>query len=77
MNLEPLAYAAEDVAKLLGISRSAVYEELKSGRLAGSKMGGRTLVTAANVKAWLDALPKWEPAIKRGAAEQTLPDAGN
>jgi hypothetical protein len=40
-----------------GIGRTMFYEEAKAGRLIVSKIGRVTVVTFANARAWLNALP--------------------
>lgn len=56
-NLEPLADSVTVAAKRLGISRSALYLELKAGRLRGLKAGRRTIISRAAQVDWLAALP--------------------
>jgi excisionase family DNA binding protein len=40
-----------------GIGRTKAYEELKSGRLRGRKIGTRTLISEDDAEAWLQRLP--------------------
>lgn len=40
----PLANAIPEAARRLGISRSAIYELMKEGRLRAFKVGTRTLI---------------------------------
>jgi excisionase family DNA binding protein len=54
---EALAYSVVDAAKLLGTSRSAIYLELKAGRMTGRKSGRRTLIPRAEIDRWLSSLP--------------------
>jgi hypothetical protein len=58
---EPLAYPLPDFLKLAGIGRTKAYEEINAGRLKVRKNGNRTIVLAADAKAWLDSLPAIEP----------------
>lgn len=58
---EPLAYPLPDFLKVAGIGRTKAYEEINSGRLKVRKYGNRTIVLAADARAWLDALPELEP----------------
>lgn len=53
----PLAYAPKAAAQQLGISVRALYGEMKAGRISARKYGRRTLISAGDLKAWLDALP--------------------
>jgi len=48
-----VARFSEDYA----IGRTKAYEELKSGRLRGRKVGKRTIITDDDAEAWLQRLP--------------------
>lgn len=54
---EPLADSVAGTAKRLGTSRSAVYLELRAGRLVGRKAGRRTLIERTEQLRWLTSLP--------------------
>jgi excisionase family DNA binding protein len=54
----PLAVPLTEAPHWLGISRSAIYEEIAAGRLKGVKYGKKTLITYDSGKAWLAALPE-------------------
>jgi excisionase family DNA binding protein len=56
-NTQKLAYSIVDIAKLVGIGRSLIFEEVKAGRLPVKKAGRRTLVLDADLSAWLSNLP--------------------
>ena len=58
---EPLAYPFPDFLELVGIGRTKAYEEINAGRLKVRKSGNRTIVLAADARAWLDSLPAFEP----------------
>lgn len=45
------------------IGRTKTYEELKSGRLRGRKIGKRTIISQHDAEAWLQGLPA-VPAAK-------------
>jgi Helix-turn-helix domain len=45
-----------------GLGRTKAYEELKSGRLRGRKIGKRTIVTEDDAEEWLLSLPIIEVA---------------
>lgn len=42
--IAPLAYSPLEAARRLGVGRSTIYELIKSGDLAVSKLGTRTLI---------------------------------
>jgi excisionase family DNA binding protein len=62
---EPHAYRPADAARRLGISRSRLYAELRSGALRARKVGGATLIDAEEIKRWLSTLPEWRPEEDR------------
>lgn len=43
-----------------GLGRTSAYEELKSGRLRGRKMGKRTIIAEDDAEDWLQRLPAIE-----------------
>ncbi|MET4607636.1 excisionase family DNA binding protein [Bradyrhizobium sp. JR4.1] len=53
----PLAYSIIEAAKAIGISRTSIYVEIAKGRLRVRKVGRRSLISDADLKAWLAALP--------------------
>lgn len=55
--METAALTIAEVAREGRISRRQVYRELKQGKLIARKSGKRTLVLAADFKAWLASLP--------------------
>ena len=48
---DPLAYTLNDATAACGLSRSTLYRHAKAGRLRLVKVGGRTLVDAASLRA--------------------------
>lgn len=59
---EPLAYPLPAFLKLAGIGRTKAYEEIAAGRLKARKMGSRTVILAADARAWLETLPPLKAA---------------
>jgi len=53
----PLALSIPEAAKLVGIGRTRLYEEISKGNLAVRKVGTRTIVTVRDLQTWLDSLP--------------------
>jgi excisionase family DNA binding protein len=62
---EQLAYSEPVAAKMADIGRTKLREEIKSGRLTARKVGKRVIITATDLKLWLDRLP---PVAPRAAA---------
>jgi hypothetical protein len=51
-----------DFCQRYGLGRTKTYEELKSGRLRGRKIGKRTIITEDDAEEWLLSLPAIEVA---------------
>jgi excisionase family DNA binding protein len=48
-----------DAARIAGIGRSTIYEELAAGRLAARKCGSRTIIPASALSEWMANLPSF------------------
>ena len=57
----PIAVTIPDAVKLSGCSRSALYEAMKRGDLSARKAGRRTLISFADLEAYLASLPTYQP----------------
>jgi excisionase family DNA binding protein len=62
----PIAYSIPEACAAASIGRSALYEEIKSGRLRAVKSGRRTIVTADDLRSWVENLPEIATAAPRG-----------
>jgi excisionase family DNA binding protein len=51
--LEPLAVSVGEAARLAGVSRTMLYQALRSGDLRSLKVGSRRLITIEALGAWL------------------------
>ena len=51
-----LAYTVKDAARMMGISRTRLYEELKAGNLTAKKVGRSTLIPHESIETWLKNL---------------------
>jgi excisionase family DNA binding protein len=56
----PIAVTIPDAVKATGMSRSALYEALKRGDLTARKAGRRTLISFADLEAYLASLPTYQ-----------------
>ena len=56
------AFSIQEFSLIYGPGRTKVYEELKSGRLRGRKVGRRTIVSEDDAEDWLRRLPVFEAA---------------
>ena len=53
-----LAHSISEVVKLTGVGRSVLYQQIGEGQLRIRKLGRRTLIFDADLKAWLESLPE-------------------
>ena len=56
----PIAVTIPNAVKASGMSRSALYEALKRGDLIARKAGRRTLISFADLEAYLASLPTYQ-----------------
>lgn len=54
---DALAYSIDDVCKMTATGRTAIFEAIRNGALRARKNGRRTLILAADLRAWLEGLP--------------------
>jgi excisionase family DNA binding protein len=55
---EKIAYSVEQAARAAGVGRTLMFEEIRNKRLIARKIGRRTVITAEDLIAWLESLPK-------------------
>ena len=51
------AMSIDEFCERYGLGRTKAYEELKSGRLRGRKVGKRTIISEDDAEGWLLDLP--------------------
>ena len=56
----PIAVTIPDAVKASGMSRSSLYEALKRGDLSARKAGRRTLISFADLQAYIANLPAYQ-----------------
>lgn len=56
----PIAVTIPEAVKLSGCTRSGLYEALKRGDLIARKAGRRTLISFADLEAYLANLPNYQ-----------------
>jgi excisionase family DNA binding protein len=54
---EVIALSVAEAARAIGIGRTRFYELLSVGKIQAVRCGGRTLVTVAALRAFIDSLP--------------------
>lgn len=64
-DLKPLALTIPKAVAASGISRTALYEALKRGDISARKAGRRTLISFADLEAFLDRLPQYPTEPER------------
>lgn len=55
--LEPLAYSIADACRVSSIGKTRLYELINEGRLKTRKVGKRTLIPAASLRALIEGKP--------------------
>jgi excisionase family DNA binding protein len=63
-----LAYTIDEARKLMNVSISTIYREIKRGRIKVKKAGRKTLVPAESINTWLAELPDYIPPAASIAA---------
>jgi excisionase family DNA binding protein len=70
--IKPITVSVQECARIIGISRSMIYEAIGQGELDAVKDGDRTLVTMTSIERRQAALPRAKikpPKIrKKGSA---------
>jgi len=56
----PIAVTIPDAVKLSGMSRTSIYEALKRQDISARKAGRRTLISFADLEAYLASLPTYQ-----------------
>ena len=51
-----LALTVPEACQRVGIGRSRLFEEMRTGRLRRKKVGSRTIILAADLDAWINGL---------------------
>ena len=51
---ERLAYSVDEAARLIGLSRDLLYDQMRRGNLANVKVGRRRLITRQHLQQFLD-----------------------
>jgi excisionase family DNA binding protein len=56
----PITVTVSEAVKLSGMSRSKLYESMKNKSIAAKKAGRRTLISFADLQAYLASLPEYK-----------------
>lgn len=58
MQMEPIVLGVKDAANFIGLSRSRVYELIADNQIEARKLGARTVVPVASLRAYVEAAPR-------------------
>lgn len=58
MHIEPMVLGVKDAATFIGLSKSRLYELIADGQIEARKLGARTVVPTASLRAFVDAAPR-------------------
>ena len=61
--IEPLAVPIGEAARLGGVGRSTIYNEISNGNLPAHKVGRRTIVTMENLRSWLASRDRYTSSM--------------
>jgi excisionase family DNA binding protein len=55
--LTPIAVAIEEVPRLLGVSRTRIFQAVRNNEIAARKAGRSTIIEIDELKRWVRCLP--------------------
>lgn len=58
--MDPIALKVPDAVRVSGLSRSAIYEAMRTGAIPAKKAGRRTLIRLADLDSYLAGLPAFQ-----------------
>jgi excisionase family DNA binding protein len=64
---ERLAYSVSDAGRAIGVGVTKLYQLIGSGQIEARKAGGKTLIPAESLRAYLESLPRAD--IRTGQAK--------
>jgi len=72
--MEPIALTVSDTTKATGFGKTTTYKLINEGKLKAIKVGRRTLVTVASIKALLGTAPtaanaSGSASVQKGAGQ--------
>lgn len=53
-----LAHSIDGACEAADVGRTSVYEAIREGNLVARKLGRRTIILDADLRAWLESLPR-------------------
>jgi len=58
VHIEPMVLGVKDAASFIGLSKSRLYELIADGQIEARKLGSRTVVPTASLRAFVEAAPR-------------------
>jgi excisionase family DNA binding protein len=58
--VDPIAYTISQAAAAAAAGKTIIYAAIKAGELPARKRGRRTVILAADLRAWVERLPALE-----------------
>ena len=62
MPIEPMVLGVKDAATFIGLSKSRLYELIADGQIEARKLGARTVVPTASLRAFVNSAPRLQEA---------------
>ena len=56
-DLPIISYSVEDAGNAVGLSRTRIFEAIKSGELEARKAGRATIIEADELRRWIKSMP--------------------
>ena len=75
LDAERLAYSVQEAARLTGLSRDLLYDEMRRGHLDYLKVGRRRLITRQHLEQFLAITPRSQPADGTAGGRKAAGDA--
>ena len=56
--MEPIVLGVKEAATFIGLSKSRIYELIAEGQIEARKLGARTVIPTASLRAFVEAAPR-------------------
>lgn len=57
MDITKRGLSVDEAAKVAGVGRTILFDEIRRGRLTARKVGRRTIITSDALEVWIKSLP--------------------
>ena len=62
--LAPIAVAIENAPRIVGVSRTRIFEAIRNSELSARKAGRSTIIEIDELKRWVKSLPMRRPELE-------------